>query len=219
MNIPKSWTFKQEEVAKSFDNHVREQLPWYEILSNLISLVAKHYLPDGGRAYDIGASTGNLGVLLKEEIAARGIDWIGIDNSEQMRSVYRAGGKLEICDALDFEYKPFDCAVLFLSLMFFPVDKRREWLKSIFEKMKVGGAIIIVDKQESCGGKISTALHRFVLSSKKQSGATAEQILEKELSLCGIQNPLSRNFFCDFPAIEIFRFGDFAAWVIEKREV
>ena len=42
MKIPKSWTFKDNQVAKKFDSHVREQLPWYNILTNLVAIVAKH---------------------------------------------------------------------------------------------------------------------------------------------------------------------------------
>ena len=30
MEIPKNWSFASQEVAKNFDNHVREQLPWYD---------------------------------------------------------------------------------------------------------------------------------------------------------------------------------------------
>ena len=30
MKVPKIWTFENKEVANDFDNHVREQLPWYD---------------------------------------------------------------------------------------------------------------------------------------------------------------------------------------------
>ncbi len=215
MNIPTNWTFENDEVAANFDKHVREQLPWYDLLTDLIVMVAKHYLPKGGRAYDIGASTGNLGVEMTDTIRARNIEWIGIESAPQMIKHYRADGTLEICDALKYDYKPFDLAVCFLSIMFFPKDRRYDWLVKLLEKAKYGGAIIIVDKEEPRGGILSTALHRFILSSKARTTAP-EQIIEKEFSLGGIQRPLSRDFMRMFGATEIFRCGDFAAWVIEK---
>lgn len=46
MKIPKSWTFKDNQAAKKFDSHVREQLPWYNILTNLVAIAAKHYMPE-----------------------------------------------------------------------------------------------------------------------------------------------------------------------------
>ena len=216
MKIPKSWTFKDNQVAKKFDSHVREQLPWYNILTNLVAIVAKHYMPENGIGYDIGASTGNLGNVLKDIIKSRRFNWIGIDNSEQMKAYYRAPGKLEICDAIGYDFQSFDIAVCFLVLMFFPKDKRELWLKNLIEKAKFGAAIIIVDKEELKGGILSTALYRATVLSKLEY-TTAEKILEKESSLCGIQNPLPRDFMLQFGATEIFRFGDFAAWVIEKK--
>lgn len=218
MEIPESWTFKKDDVAKDFDQHVREQLPWYDVVTELVTIVAKHYLPEGALAYDIGASTGNIGVALEKEIIDRKITWIGIDNSESMRDVYKAKGKLEICDAIDYQFKPFNLAVCFLSIMFFQVDKRVNWMHELVRACKPGGAIIVVDKEVSSGGKLSTALHRATLLCKKKHGATAENILSKEISLCGIQNPIPKNFFDNLDAVEIFRFGDFAAWIIEKKE-
>ena len=54
---------------------------------------------------------------------------------------------------------------------------------------------------------------------KTITGTPAEDILKKEFSLTGIQNPLPRDFFDEYKNVtEIFRLGDFAAWVIEKRK-
>ena len=38
MEIPKlgQWTFESENIAKSFDAHVREQLPFYDIVTNAV---------------------------------------------------------------------------------------------------------------------------------------------------------------------------------------
>jgi tRNA (cmo5U34)-methyltransferase len=61
LKIPTDWTFKNADVAAGFDDHVREQLPWYDIATASVAHVIRHYLPDGGLMYDIGASTGNIG--------------------------------------------------------------------------------------------------------------------------------------------------------------
>ena len=31
MVVPENWTFESKEVADHFDEHVREQLPWYDL--------------------------------------------------------------------------------------------------------------------------------------------------------------------------------------------
>ena len=71
MQIPSNWTFEDNDVAKNFNKHVREQLPFYDLATNAISHIARHYVPEDGLVYDVGASTGNIGKsitkLLKEK--------------------------------------------------------------------------------------------------------------------------------------------------------
>lgn len=62
MNRVSDWTF--HGFAKEFDGHVREQLPWYELASAAMGLIARQYIPKGGKVYDLGASTGNVGRVL-----------------------------------------------------------------------------------------------------------------------------------------------------------
>lgn len=56
----KSWSFESREVADKFDKHVREQLPWYDMITDAVVYIARNYLTEGNRIVDIGASTGNL---------------------------------------------------------------------------------------------------------------------------------------------------------------
>ena len=218
MKVPDSWTFKDKNVANEFDKHVREQLPWYEIVQELVAHTALLYMPEGGRVYDIGASTGNLSDKLREKIEARRIEWVSIDNAKEMAGNFRGVGELTICDATRYAYKRHNLSILFLSLMFLPVSERGPWLRALYDRIKPGGALIIVDKQEPEGGNLQTEMHRFVMRCKVLTGTPAEDILKKEFSLTGIQNPLPRDFFDEYKNVtEIFRLGDFAAWVIEKR--
>ncbi|WP_321900045.1 hypothetical protein, partial [Paraburkholderia heleia] len=41
--------------------HVHEQLPWYDLATETVVHFARHYIPNGGRVYDIGCATGNVG--------------------------------------------------------------------------------------------------------------------------------------------------------------
>ena len=71
MDIPTNWTFETSGVAKGFDRHVREQLPWYDLATNAILHVARHYIPENGLVYDFGASTGNIGRALEPILTKR----------------------------------------------------------------------------------------------------------------------------------------------------
>lgn len=215
--IPKNWSFRTKSVANNFDSHVREQLPWYDLLTSAVAHIGRHYIPEGGLVYDIGASTGNIANALHETIASRDAEFIAIENSQSMIDLYQAGkektGMLVMADACKYEYKPFDFAVCFLSLMFIEPERRAALLQNLRSKIKAGGAIVVVEKTEPKGGYPSVVMSRLALAEKLRCGATAEEIIKKELSLSGVQRPLKSELMAD--AVEFFRFGDFAGWIIE----
>ena len=220
MKIPTDWTFKDADVAEGFDRHVREQLPWYDLATGAVAHVARHYLPAGGLIYDIGASTGNIGRALDPIIRSRGARLVAIDNSEEMAGLYAGPGRFVLADALEFNYEPFDVAIAFLVLMFMPTSKRRDWLRELCKRVRPGGAIIVVDKTEGPAGYLSTVLHRLTIAGKVSTGVPSASIVEKELSLSGVQRPLAPGFMQTAvpEAVEIFRFGEFAGYVIARPE-
>jgi tRNA (cmo5U34)-methyltransferase len=215
MEIPTNWTFKNKGVAKEFDTHVRESLPWYDLVSGAVAHTVRHYLPENGVIYDIGASTGNIGKLLDESLTARKAKLISIENAAEMAEHFEAQGTLEIADCTTYDYQPFDVATIFLVLMFLTMEQRQNLIANLIAKCNKGGAIIIVDKIETKANYIGTINRRLTLAGKVATGVSPEQIIAKELSLAGIQRPLQANELPDI-AEQFFRFGEFAGWIIEK---
>ncbi len=215
MKIPRNWTFKSNEVAAGFDKHVHEQLPWYDLTTGVIAHVARHYVPEGGTVYDIGASTGNIGKAIADTLEARSAKFVALDNAESMKAKYAGPGSLTVADALTFEYEPFDFAVCFLVLMFVPPAKRASLITKLRAQTNPGGALVIFDKCQPVQGYVSTVMSRLALAGKVASGVDAREIIAKELSLSGVQRPLDPKELGD-DAQEIFRFGDFAGWIIES---
>lgn len=213
--IPSDWTFKNANVAAGFERHVREQLPFYELVSGAVAHIARHYLPENGRLYDIGASTGNITRLLADSLKSRNCEAVSIDNSPDMANLFNGYGRFELCDVLDYGYERFDVATLFLVLMFLPLSSRKEYLRYLYDNLNEGGALIIVDKTEDANRYIGTIFRRLTLAGKVASGVDANEILKKELSLSGIQRPITTSIF-PFVYYEFFRFGEFAGWIIEK---
>ena len=119
-----------------------------------------------------------------------------------------------MADVARYPYKPFDVVVCFLVLMFLPVPARRRLLATLRGKVKPGGAIIVVDKEESPGGYPATVLSRLTWDCKLRQGAEPGAVMRKELSLSGVQRPLYKGELGS-DAVEVFRFGDFAGWLIE----
>jgi tRNA (cmo5U34)-methyltransferase len=215
MDIPRNWTFKDAGVAEGFDHHVREQLPWYDLTTGVIAHIARHYIPENGLVYDIGASIGNIGNAIAETLKSRSARLVAIENSDQMADLYVGPGKLVIADATDFCFEPCDFVVCFLVLMFIKPRLRAALVSRLIDNLNPGGAMVIFDKCVPVNGYPSVVLQRLTLAGKIAAGVSAEEVVKKELSLGGVQRPLHSK---ELPsnAIEIFRFGDFAGWLIEK---
>lgn len=221
MDIPTDWTFRNLAVAQDFDSHVREQLPWYDLATGAVAHIARHYIPEGGLVYDIGASTGNMGRSIADTLTARNARLIAIEQSAEMITRYAGPGEIVNADALSFEFDSFDVAICFLVLMFIPTGSRHGLVKRLCNLIKPGGALIVFDKTCVPSGYLSTVLHRLTIAGKVAQGAKSDDIVQKELSLIGVQRPLPFNFmeFAAAPkAVEVFRFGEFAGWVIERPE-
>lgn len=217
MNIPKVWTFKNSEVAQNFDDHVREQLPWYTLATDSVAHIVRHYLPRGGVVYDIGASTGNIGRAIQDTLADREATLYAVEESREMLTRYSGPGTLIASPAQDVAFEEFDVAVLFLVLMFMSVEDREALLTKLLKRLRRGGVIIVFDKQIAPSGYFGTVLRRLTMDWKMKNGATPQAIVEKELALSGVQRPISpgilgRNATC------FFTFGEFGGWVIERPE-
>ncbi len=217
MQIPANWTFENRSVASHFDSHVREQLPWYDLVTGAVAHLVRHYLPQNGLMYDIGCSTGNVGRSVSDLLAARGARLVGIESSSEMCAKYAGPGTCIQADAVRHPYEPFDVAVCYLVLMFLPFHLRGALLSSLLSKVNAGGAVIVVDKISAPSGYIGTAMRRLTLAGKVAAGATADDVIAKELSLSGIQRPIDPNLIHEVApqAFQFFAFGEFAGWLIE----
>jgi tRNA (cmo5U34)-methyltransferase len=216
LKVPREWTFKSADVATAFDHHVREQLPWYDMATGMVIHFARHYVPNDGVIIDVGCSTGNIGRALSAMVEARAVTLIGIDNSEEMRAVYKAPGEFICRDVRQFDFRARhpDFVICFLSLMFIPVAERRALVERIIDAVKPGGAVIVFDKFEPRHGYLGTANYRLTLAAKYERGAVADEIIQKELSIAGIQRPMREQDLPEF--VEVFRFGDFAGFIAER---
>lgn len=213
---PGGWTFEYTAIAEGFDAHVQEQLPWYGFVTGAVAHIARHYIPRRGLVYDIGASTGNIGRAIESILDERQAVLIPIEESTAMCERYTGPqkGRLLQADVMTVDLEDFDFAVLFLALMFLSVAARAELLARLRAKVRPGGAILIVDKCEASSGYLATVLWRLTLAGKIAAKAEPGAILAKELSLAGVQRPL-RSDELGADAVEWFRFGDFAGWLIE----
>lgn len=218
MNIPEKWTFDNKEVANSFDSHVREQLPWYDIVSNAIAQIGNHYIPENGVVYDIGASTGNIEKVLKQTLQLRNVEFIPVEKSREMAEKYLGDYAVLVKDVTEIDFIEFDFAVCFLSMMFISPHKRVALVDKLMNKLRDGGSLVIVEKTIPENGYVSTVLSRLTLKEKLLQGVEPIDIITKELSLSGVQRPIDPDkLFSKYKYTEFFRFGEFGGYIVENK--
>lgn len=215
--IPTEWTFKSNAVAKGFDSHVREQLPWYDLVTDAVAQIGRHYIGHGGLVYDIGASTGNIGHALEDTLTSREARLVAIEESPEMAACYAGPGTVEVARAESYQFERFDFAVAMLTFMFLRPADVPILIGKLADLTNPGGALVVVDKMLPPRGYLSTVTSRLTLAAKVNAGVRPEQIIAKELSLAGAQRPIDPYHLTTRGAVEWFRFGDFAGYVLEAR--
>jgi tRNA (cmo5U34)-methyltransferase len=222
MKIPNHWTFCDEEVARGFDEHVREQLPWYDLVTRATATIARSFLFDKAKCYEIGAATGNFPKAMESTIRDRRVDWTCVEPSALMAMKFEVPERLVrlvLADARDMRWDPFDLGVSFLALMFVPRADRRALLDRWFGELREGGALLLVEKFEPLGGTAGLVTHRLSIAMKREAGVDSTSIIDKELSLSGSQMPLDPAELA-LPGSRrtlFFKLGDFEGWIVEKR--
>ena len=211
--MTKHWTFEDSNLANNFGEHVRGQLPWYDLATGLVRCIAENYLSEGGLMYDIGASDGNITKETEDIINSRSIEAVSIECSSEMAKHWAGVGRVEVVNACDYNYKDFDLCVAFLTFMFIDPSRRRGLLNNLRAKIKEGGALIIVDKFNGTGGYNDTILRRMTMRQKLSNGESSAEILDKELSLSGVQRPLDLDFL---RGDQFFQAGEFRGFILTE---
>jgi tRNA (cmo5U34)-methyltransferase len=215
-----SWTFDTPEIANTFDAHVREQLPWYDMVTDAVVYIARNYLPEFGTVVDIGASTGNMVDKLMPLTVERWADVVAIEKSIPMCKVLQKKYEnseyvtVQNVNITNSEMPEAEVYILFLTMMFIPTECRKDLIKAMRANCTKGGVIIVVDKVYDHGGYFATVLKRLTMQFKLQQGAKPEDVLNKEMSLAGVQIPIDPAILGS-DAKQFFRMGEFAGWVIE----
>jgi tRNA (cmo5U34)-methyltransferase len=170
---------------------------------------------------DIGASTGNMVHKIAPLVSERLGEIIAIEKSASMCDVLRNKYAkkndwihVKEMDITKTIMPKGDVYIMFLTMMFIPVEHRKALINSMRANCKRGGVIVVVDKVCDHQGYFSTVLKRLTMHFKLQQGAKPEDVLTKEMSLAGIQIPIDPAILGD-EAKQFFRMGEFAGWVIE----
>lgn len=212
-----SWNFKNDEIASDFTNHVNSQLPWYSVATELFTFYASHFIYDGAVVYDFGCSLGNISKELKSINNTKKYRMINVDNSENMQTNFEGVGEFILSDLQSLCIGKFDVGIFFLTIMFLPHKEQLKLLEKAYNSLNDGGVILLLERfTTNVEGYTPQILQRYIHHSKISGGVSMDKAMEKDLSLVGIQRPLSIRQIKRYKPIEIFKVGEFRGFAIHK---
>ena len=141
-----NWTFNV--LPGQADRRSEKQSPWYDMATAAVAMIARPYIPQGGKVYDLGCAAGNVGRVLAPTLHEREAQFVALDGCRDVVVDYCGPGRAMMADVASYPYKPFDVAVAFLTLMDLPSSTRQLLLSTLRSKMRPGGAIIIINKEK-----------------------------------------------------------------------
>ena len=193
-----NWTFNV--LPCQAGRRSEKQSPWYDMATAAVAMIARPYIPQGGKVYDLGCAAGNVGRVLAPTLHEREAQYCG-------------PGRAIMADVASYPYKPFDVAVAFLTLMDLPSSTRQLLLSTLRSKMRPGGAIIIINKEKPPRGSLSATASRLTFGCKVEREAHEARKWRGHYTL-EIYSALYRSELGP-DAVEAFRLGDFVGWLIE----
>jgi tRNA (cmo5U34)-methyltransferase len=191
-------------VANVFDDMVNRSVPFYGEIQRMMAELAADYAFAGTDVYDLGCATGTTLIGMNTSIA-EDIRFIGIDDSPEMLSkcqskLEEAGFKrpfeLRVADLnQQVEISNASVAVLCLTLQFIRPIKREKLLKSVFDGLNSGGALILVEKVLAENSRFNRDFIEYYYNYKRRNHYSEMEISQKREALENILIPytLSEN--------------------------
>jgi len=167
-------------TIQNFDDHINKSIPNFDVLISSIKSISEYFFVDGSNVYDLGCSTGKL----LKEIKCK-CNKIGYDNSELLPE---EAGFVNVDLNESFAIESACVVYSIFTMQFLKTTQRKEYLKSIYDGLIDGGAMIICEKVYQSSGKLQEVLS-FSHYDYKLNHFEASEIIAKERDLRFIMKP------------------------------
>ena len=232
-DITKAEDFKfGSKVANVFDDMVNRSVPFYGEMQRMIAEQAADYAISGTDVYDLGCATGTTLIGMNTSIADT-IRFIGVDDSPDMLDKCRTKlseahftrpYELRVADLNQaFEISNASVVVLCLTLQFVRPIYRERLLKTVYDGLGSGGALILVEKILAEDSFFNRDFIKYYYSYKRRNHYSDMEISQKREALENVLIPykLSENISLlrntGFAHCEVFfKWYNFAGMIAKK---
>ncbi|SFB98381.1 tRNA (cmo5U34)-methyltransferase [Marinospirillum celere] len=187
-----SFTF-DEQVARVFPDMIKRSVPGYSQILGMAGVIARRYVPEGGRIYDLGASLGASTLSVAQQLDdLQELDIIAVDSSAAMNQRCREllaeklpARKVEVCcaDIRTLKYQPCDLIMINFTLQFLPAEDRQPLLDRLYASLRPGGALLLSEKVHFTDQRRSQLLYELHHDFKRANGYSDMEISQKRTAL------------------------------------
>jgi tRNA (cmo5U34)-methyltransferase len=221
-----------KNTASVFDDMLSRSVPFYAETQRMIKEMAIEFAQPNTNIYDLGCSTCETFLYLKNSLPAN-VTFIGVDSSPEMlqkakQKMHKANVKQKtelFCQDLNKEILVANASVVImnLTLQFIRPLYRERVIKTIAKGLRPGGCLILIEKVLSHNSTINRLFIKFYYDFKKRNNYSQLEIAQKREALENVLIPyhfdenrelLLRNGFkgCDM----FFRWYNFCGIVALK---
>ena len=172
------------DTIENFDDHINKSIPNYDVLWSSIRSMSEYFFVERTNVYDLGCSTGKLLKSLDTKCKKIGYDVANLLPQEE--------GFINVDLNDDFEL--WDASVVYsiFTMQFLNPFSRHNYLRTIYDGLNKGGALIICEKVYQDNGKMQE-IFSFSHYDYKLNNFSSDEIISKERDLRYIMKPSSER--------------------------
>ena len=182
-----------EQVVRVFPDMIKRSVPGYSQILGMTGVIARRYVPEGGRIYDLGASLGASTLSVLQQLQdVQQLDVIAVDTSAAMNERCREllaenlperAVDIRCADIRTLDYQPCDLILLNFTLQFLPLEDRQPLLDRLFAALRPGGALLLSEKVHFADQRESQLLYELHHDFKRANGYSDLEISQKRTAL------------------------------------
>ncbi len=191
-----NWKFSGE-VCKTFDDHVKKSVPYYEEGHDLIMKLADFFLTENSVCYEMGCATGSLIARLAERNSSKNVRIVGLDVENEMldqaKEKCASYKNVEFLneDLIDVNIDDADLIISYYTMQFVKPKNRQLVFERIYNSLNWGGAFILFEKVRGADARFQDIMTALYSEYKIEQGYNADEIMAKARSLKGVLEPFS----------------------------
>lgn len=144
-----------EEVANVFTDMITRSVPGYDVINQLLRIIAKIFVAEDSLVYDLGCSLGAASFSVCQAVPFTRVNIIAVDNSKAMirQLAERLAGpnadsriQPVCCDVVEVEIQNASLVILNYTLQFIEPAQRDFLIQKIYSGLHKGAALLLSEK-------------------------------------------------------------------------